>query len=143
MFVLPAAQVTAQQQSHPTAMGLLLLRYPSPHLSREQHRPPLASSLSGADLVPLLGPAAGMSVLPAEQQPPRHPQWDSLQLGQQHHRPRLQQQQQLSLKDHGGDHGAPPALAQRAGTALLGARTRAFKDLCMYACMDTHGDLQL
>lgn len=36
--MLPAAQVTAQQQLHPTAMVLLLLRYPSPHLSREQHR---------------------------------------------------------------------------------------------------------
>lgn len=71
--MLPAAQVRAQQQSHPTAMGLLLLRSP------------LASSLSWADLSPLFGLAARISLLSAEQQPPCHPQWDSLQLSQQHH----------------------------------------------------------
>lgn len=37
-----------------------------------------------------------------------------------------------------GDHGGPPALAQHAGTDLLRARTRAFKNSYMYACMDTH-----
>lgn len=54
--MLLAAKVTAQQQLHPTAMVLLLLRYPS-HPSREQPRPlwPAACQTLSPFLALLLG----------------------------------------------------------------------------------------
>lgn len=80
-----AAQVTAQQQLHPTATVLLLLRYPSPQLSREQHRSLRPAACQGQTLflflVLLLGHLCSLQRC--------HPQWESLQLVQQHHMAQL------------------------------------------------------
>lgn len=129
--MLPAAQVTAQQQLYPTAMVLLFLRFPSPHLSREQHRPLWPAACRGQTLSPFLALLLGCLWC--------HPQWDSLQLAQQHH---MAQPVAAGLPQ--GPEGCEVTMEDLQllhSTSPMGQDTYIQK-LYIYACMDTHRDLQ-